>query len=109
MDRNDGLKYAGYAAIGLLVIGVLEALGRDNFVYGLGLSIACNISTLAFGAALVGAILAIDPVCRYFGREPRTVHWSVKTAFVIAVVMVVAVVVPRPRDCPSSSSEYDDY
>lgn len=109
MDRNDGLKFAGYAAIGLLVIGVLEALRGDNFVYGLGLSITCNLGVLAFGAALLGAIFAIDPLCRYFGREPRTVHWLLKTVFVIAVVLVVAVVIPRPRDCPSSSSEYDDY
>jgi hypothetical protein len=85
MNRNDGLKFASYAAIGPLVEGGLDAFLSDNFEYGLGHSIACNLGALASGAALFEAILAIDPLCKYFGLEPRTVHWSLRTGFVIVL------------------------
>ena len=108
MDKNKASHWAGFVALGLLALGFWEALGHKNFVYGFGLSVACNLSTIALGLVFLGALFAIDPVIRYFKYEPRQVHWAMKALFVVACLAAALIVIPRPRDCPSSaSSEYD--
>lgn len=109
MTRDQAFKWAGIGAIALIGFGVLEALGHRNFVYGFGLSIACNLGTIALGLALLGSLFAIDPLCRYFKYEPHQVHWALKTLFVVACLTAALVVIPRPRDCPTNDTYGDDY
>ena len=66
MTRDQVFKWAGIVALALIGFGVLQGLGHRNFVYGFGLSITCNLGTIALGLALLGSIFAIEPLCRYF-------------------------------------------
>lgn len=109
MPRDQALKWAGIAAIALIGFAALEALGHRNFVYGFGLSLACNLGTIALGLVFFGSLFAIEPVFRYFKYEPHQVHWILKTLFVLACLTAALVVIPRPRDCPTNNTYGDDY